>query len=61
MIGKIIDMNITDALVSFQDGTTANVGATHLPPDSKIGDRINIHPISEITLNDKYKQHPVLF
>lgn len=61
MIGKIIDMNITDALISFQDGTTFNIGITHLPVGSKTGDRINIDPISKVALNDKYKQHQIWF
>ena len=61
MIGKIIDINITDALVSFQDSTTANIGITHLPPGSKTGDKINIDPISKVTLNDKYKQQQIWF
>ncbi|WP_041700871.1 hypothetical protein [Clostridium kluyveri] len=53
MIGEIIDMNVSHALISFQDGTTKDVNITHLPSNSKIGDRVNINPNSSPTLNDK--------
>lgn len=41
MIGKIIDMNKTDAFITFKDGTTMDIGISHLPKNSKIGDTIN--------------------
>ncbi|WP_333859619.1 hypothetical protein [Clostridium sp.] len=53
MIGEIIDMNISYALVSFQDGTTKDISITYLPSNSKIGDRVNINPSSSPILNDK--------
>jgi hypothetical protein len=53
MIGKILDMNITDAFISFQDGTTVDIGVAHLPPGSKVGDTINIDPMSTRMTNDK--------
>ena len=43
MKGKIIDMNKTDAFVSFENGTTMDVGISHLPKDSKVGDTIDIN------------------
>lgn len=42
MLGRIIDMNTTDAYVTFDDGTTLDVGLTHIPQNSKVGDSINI-------------------
>lgn len=55
MIGEIIDMNVTHALISFQDGTTTDVSINNLPSNSKIGDRVNINPNSPPMLNDKFK------
>ncbi|WP_102401627.1 hypothetical protein [Haloimpatiens massiliensis] len=42
MIGKIIDMNKTDAFINFQDGTTMDISVTRLPKNSKIGDTVDI-------------------
>lgn len=53
MLGKIIDMNITDAYISFEDGTTMDIGVSHLPPHSKIGDTVNIDFNSINMINDK--------
>lgn len=53
MTGKILDMNVTDAFISFQDGTTMDIGVSHLPPGSKIGDTINIEPRPMRMTNDK--------
>lgn len=53
MLGKIIDMNKTDAFISFEDGTTIDVGVPHLPIGSKLGDKINIEPRSTRLSNDK--------
>lgn len=53
MIGEIIDMNVSYALVSFQDGSTKDISITYLPSNSKIGDRVNITPNSLPILNDK--------
>lgn len=53
MIGKIIDINFTDAFVNFEDGTTLDIGISHLPPNSKIGDTVNVNPNSIKIKNDK--------
>jgi hypothetical protein len=53
MIGKIIDMNFTDAFINFEDGTTMDIGISHLPIDSKVGDRINLDPKAIRMKNDK--------
>lgn len=53
MIGKILDMSVTDAFISFQDGTTTDIGVSHLPPGSKVGDTINIEPRPTRMTNDK--------
>ena len=42
MFGRIIDMDTTDAYVSFEDGTTLDVGLAHIPQNSKVGDSVNI-------------------
>ena len=42
MLGKIIDMNNTDAFINFLDGTTMDVSITRLPNNSKTGDTINL-------------------
>ena len=55
MVGKIIDLNITEALVGFQDGTTADIGISHLPSGIKIGDTVNINPNLTAMSNDKFK------
>lgn len=53
MIGKILDMNATDAFITFQDGTTMDIGVPHLPSGSKVGDTINIEPKPVRMTNDK--------
>ncbi|MCI1944921.1 hypothetical protein [Clostridium luticellarii] len=55
MIGKIIDLNVTDALVSFKDGSIADISISHLPYSAKIGDTVNINPDSMFMANDKLK------
>lgn len=42
MLGRIIDMNTTDAYISFEDGTTLDIGLAHIPRYSKLGDSVNI-------------------
>lgn len=42
MIIKVIDLNPTDAFVSFSDGRTMDIGRSHLPRNVSIGDTINI-------------------
>ncbi len=54
MIGKIIDMNNTDAFINFLDGTTMDVSNARLPKNSKIGDTVDINTVSPTNmLNDK--------
>ncbi|NMM61603.1 hypothetical protein HBE96_02615 [Clostridium sp. P21] len=53
MIGKIIDMSFTDAFISFEDGTTLDIGISSLPPNCKIGDTINFNPKNIELKNDK--------
>ncbi|HBC95251.1 MAG TPA: hypothetical protein DC034_00460 [Clostridium sp.] len=55
MIGKIIDLNAAEALISFKDGATAYTNISRLPPNIKIGDTINVNPSLPFTLNDKLK------
>lgn len=42
MIGKIIDINLSEAFVNFNDGRMVNIVVNQLPPGSKIGDTVNI-------------------
>lgn len=53
MLGKILDINNTDAFVAFDDGTTADIGISHLPKGSKTGDKINIDRTPFQITNDK--------
>lgn len=43
MHGKIIDMNKTDAFINFENGTTMDIGLSHLPSKCKVGDTVNIN------------------
>ena len=52
--GRIIDMNKTDAFVTFDDGTTMDIGVSHLPPHSKVGDTVNIELNTTKMTNDKF-------
>lgn len=42
MLGKIIDMNNTDAFINLQNGTTIDISLSKIPTNSKIGDTINV-------------------
>jgi hypothetical protein len=54
MLGKIIDMNNTDAFINFLDGTTMDVSNSRLPKNSKVGDTIDLNIGAPINmLNDK--------
>ncbi|MCY6484927.1 hypothetical protein OW763_11295 [Clostridium aestuarii] len=54
MLGKILDMNKTDAFIIFENGTTMDLCTSHLPPNCKVGDTINIDlSFSNIVTNDK--------
>lgn len=44
MIGKVIDINITDAYITFEDGTTKYVSLSNLPRGTAIGDSVNTDP-----------------
>jgi len=54
MKGKILDMNKTDAFISFENGTTMDISTCHLPKNSKTGDTINIDMSNNSNIqNDK--------
>lgn len=53
MLGRILDMNNTDAFVSFDDGTTMDIGISHLPRGVKVGDTVNIERDPNRITNDK--------
>lgn len=42
MLGIVIDLDTTDAFVDFQDGSTIDINLTHLPPNIRIGDTVEI-------------------
>ncbi|AYD39138.1 hypothetical protein D4Z93_00585 [Clostridium fermenticellae] len=44
MIGKVIDMNISEAFVALQDNRTIQIGLAHLPSNCTIGSTVNINP-----------------
>jgi hypothetical protein len=54
MIGKIIDINLMDACVNFNDGRTVNVGVYQLPVGVKVGDKVNIQTGSMRMINHSY-------
>lgn len=53
MLGRIIDMNNTEAFVSFENGTTTEVSKFSLPQNVQVGDTINIDPNAMRLTNDK--------
>lgn len=54
MLGKIIDINNTDAFVELMDGTTMDVSINRIPPNSKVGDKVDIGMNKPLNmLNDK--------
>jgi len=54
MVGKIIDMDNTDAFINFLDGTTIDVSISRLPRNSKIGDSVDLNMVSPTNMkNDK--------
>ena len=54
MLGKIIDINNTDAFVEFIDGSTMDVSINRLPANSKVGDNVDINMQKPINMvNDK--------
>ncbi|MBZ9632882.1 hypothetical protein [Clostridium sp. FP1] len=52
MIGKIIDMDNTDAFINFSDGTTVDICIARLPKNSKIGDTIDLNMASPTNLRN---------
>jgi hypothetical protein len=54
MKGKIIDKNITDAFVNFEDGNTMDIPLAKLPKNVHVGDTVEftINTTSNLT-NDK--------
>jgi hypothetical protein len=54
MFGKIIDMNSTDAFITFLDGTTMDVSIARLPKNSKVGDSVDFNIGAPVSMtNDK--------
>lgn len=56
MIGKILDMNKTDAFINFEDGTTMDISITRLPENSKVGGTVDISmnsPLSSSSTSNK--------
>lgn len=53
MLGKVLDMNFTEAFINFQDGTTKDIGLAQLPKGIKIGDTVNVEPVPMRLSNDK--------
>lgn len=45
MKGKVLDLNQTDAFISFEDGTTMDISTSRLSSSIKVGDIVDI-PIS---------------
>lgn len=52
MLGKIIDMDRTDAFITFEDGTIADVSLSRLPTPIKIGETVDI-PVTSPLQNDR--------
>ena len=52
MLGKIIDMNNTDAFINFLDGTTMDVSIARLPKNSKVGDNVDLNIGAPINMNN---------
>ena len=42
MLGKIIDMDRTDAFITFEDGTTMDISLSRLHNSVKIGETVDI-------------------
>ncbi|MDP4143587.1 MAG: hypothetical protein Q8936_03770 [Bacillota bacterium] len=54
MVGRIIDLNSTDAFINFEDGTTMDINVSRIPKNSRIGDVIDVEMSPHIPLaNDK--------
>ncbi len=53
MLGKVIDINVTDAFISFDDGTTKIVSMLNLPRGTHVGDEVYIDPVLPRLNNSK--------
>lgn len=53
MKGKILDKNITDAIVALENGETMDISVTHLPRNIKVGDTIEVPMNNTSITNDK--------
>lgn len=53
MKGKIIDKNVTEAFVSFENGQTMDVSVSQLPKNIKIGDTVDVPLGNHSLTNDK--------
>lgn len=54
MLGKIIDINNTGAFIDLIDGTTIDISINRIPPNSKVGDTINVDMNKSLNMiNDK--------
>ncbi|KOA18931.1 hypothetical protein CLHOM_26710 [Clostridium homopropionicum DSM 5847] len=55
MVGKIIDINSTEAFILLNDGNTIAISLSSLPNNSKIGASINVNSISSEKLMNNCK------
>ncbi len=53
MLGKIIDMDRTDAFVIFEDGTTMDISLSRLPHLVRIGETVDIPITTSNIRNDR--------
>jgi len=53
MLGRIIDMDRTDAFVVLEDGTTLDISLSRLPHPVKIGETIDISTTTSNFRNDR--------
>lgn len=53
MLGRVIDMDGTDAFITFQDGTTIDINLSRLPNKVKVGETIDIPWETSQLKNDK--------
>jgi hypothetical protein len=53
MRGRVIDKNLTEAYVTFEDGNTVDVSLSYLPRDTKVGDTVEVQLNNHSLTNDK--------
>lgn len=51
MKGKVLDLNQTDAFISFQDGTTMDISTSRLSSSVKVGDIVDISISTTSSIN----------